>query len=79
MSRDLGDGAVTAVDPARAGAADISFTEGRVEMALDGLGLMGRDDHSPGETADLRTFTMQAGRVAVLLSRLADWRRGETP
>ncbi|HTM58393.1 MAG TPA: M20/M25/M40 family metallo-hydrolase [Candidatus Udaeobacter sp.] len=77
VSRDLGDGPVTAVDPARAGAADISFTEGRVEMALDGLGLMGHDDHSPGETADLRTFTMQAGRVAVLLSRLADWRRGE--
>ena len=38
---------------AQAGAADISFTAGRVEMALDGIGLMGRDDHSEHETADL--------------------------
>ena len=74
VSRDLGHGPVTAVDPARAGAADISFTEGRVEMALDGLGLMGHDDHSSGETADLRTFTLQAARVAVLLSRLTAWK-----
>jgi glutamate carboxypeptidase len=70
-SRDLGHGPVTAVDPARAGAADISFTAGLVEMALDGLGLMGEDGHTVNETADLRTLPVQAKRVALLLARLA--------
>ena len=45
VSRDLGFGAVSAVDPGAAGAADISFTAGLVDMALDGLGLMGNLDH----------------------------------
>src|SRR5690606_4711039 len=52
-SRDLGFGPVTAVDPGDAGAADISFTAGRVAMALDGLGLMGTGGHTVEETADL--------------------------
>ena len=52
-SRDIGAGPVGAGDPRRAGAADISFIAGRVEMALDGIGLMGRNDHSEQETADL--------------------------
>jgi glutamate carboxypeptidase len=71
-SRDLGFGEVSAVDPARAGAADISFTAGLVEMALDGVGLMGDGGHTLGETADLRTLAVQAKRVAVLLSRLGN-------
>ncbi len=70
-SRDLGHGPVTAVDPRRAGAADVSFTAGLVEGALDGLGLMGSGGHTDRETADLRTFTTQAQRVALLLLRLA--------
>lgn len=70
-SRDLGFGPVGADDPARAGAADISFTEGLVEMALDGVGLMGTGGHTVNETADLRTLGMQAKRVAVTLARLA--------
>jgi glutamate carboxypeptidase len=70
-SRDLGFGPVEAVDPSRAGAADISFTAGLVEMALDGIGLMGTGGHTVEETADLRTLPMQAKRVAVLLHRLA--------
>ena len=41
-SRAAGLPPVGPVDPARAGAADISFVAGRVEMALDGLGLKGR-------------------------------------
>ena len=73
-SRDLGYGPVGADDPARAGAADISFTEGLVEMAIDGVGLMGTGGHTVEETADLRTLGVQAKRVAVTLSRLA--RRG---
>jgi glutamate carboxypeptidase len=70
-SRDLGTGPVDAVDPARAGAADVSFCEGLVEMAIDGVGLMGSGGHTVRETADLRTLPTQAQRVAVMLSRLA--------
>ena len=69
-SHDLGTGPVSASDPRSAGAADISFTAGRVEMALDGIGLMGRDDHSDHETADLATLPSQTKRAAVLIYRL---------
>ncbi len=75
-SRAVGGGPVTAVDPARAGAADVSFTAGRVAMALDGVGLMGTGGHTVQETADLRTLPLQARRVAVLLARLAAARLG---
>jgi glutamate carboxypeptidase len=71
-SRDLGFGPVTAVDPADAGAADISFTAGRVFMALDGIGLMGTGGHTVEETADLRTLPSQAKRAALLMYRLRD-------
>jgi glutamate carboxypeptidase len=71
VSRDLGTGPVQATDPRSAGAADISFTAGRVAMALDAIGLMGRDDHTAGETADLRTLPTQTSRAALLLYRLA--------
>ena len=71
VSRDLGFGPVTAVDPSRAGAADVAFTAGRVDMALDGLGLLGDAEHTEGEVADLRTFPIQAKRTAVLLYRLS--------
>ena len=69
-SRDLGFGPVTAVDPADAGAADISFTAGRVAMALDGIGLMGSGGHTVEETADLTTLPSQAKRAALLMYRL---------
>ena len=69
-SRDVGAGPVTAVDPDRAGAADVSFVAGHVPMILDGIGLMGRDDHTPNETADLTTLPSQTKRAAVLLYRL---------
>jgi glutamate carboxypeptidase len=71
VSRDLGFGPVTAVDPRQAGAADISFVAGKVKMAMDGVGLMGRGGHTVEETADLTTFAKQAKRVAVLLYRLS--------
>ena len=69
-SRDLGFGEVTAVSPDRAGAADVSFVSGQVKMIIDGVGLMGHDDHTPGETADLRTLPSQTKRAAILLDRL---------
>jgi glutamate carboxypeptidase len=70
VSRDLGFGPVTAVDPRRAGAADISYVADHVEMAIDGIGLLGSGNHTPDEVADLRTFPIQAERLAVLLLRL---------
>lgn len=70
VSRDLGFGPVTAVDPRAAGAADVSFTAGLVEMAIDGLGTGGGDDHTVDEWIDLRTLPLQAKRAAVLLYRL---------
>ena len=70
-SRDLGLGAVTAVSPDRAGAADVSFIAGHVPMIIDAVGMKGRDDHSPQETGDLRALPIQTKRAAVLLARLA--------
>ena len=70
-SRDVGAGPVGPVDPARAGAADISFVAGEVPLLLDGIGMMGSDDHTPKETADLDTLPSQTKRAAVFLHRLA--------
>ena len=71
-SRDLGFGSVTAVSPDKAGAADVAFVSSEVKMILDGVGLMGHDDHTPGETADLTTLPSQTKRAAILLYRLAN-------
>ena len=70
-SRDVGAGAVAAVSPDRAGAADVSFVAAHVPMILDGIGLMGSHDHSPQETADLRTLPSQTKRAAILLHRIS--------
>jgi glutamate carboxypeptidase len=70
VSRELGLGAVTAVSPDRAGAADVSFVAAYVKSIIDGIGLMGRDDHSPSETADLATLPTQTKRAALLMYRL---------
>jgi glutamate carboxypeptidase len=69
-SRDLGLGGVVAVDPSRAGAADVSFVARSVPMIIDGIGLSGHDDHTEKETADLRMLPAQTKRAAVLLYRL---------
>ena len=74
-SRDLGLGPVDAVDPARAGAADVSWLHGRVPMILDAMGLKGHGGHTVNETAHLGWLAGQAKRTAVLLSRLAQEKR----
>jgi glutamate carboxypeptidase len=71
-SRDLGYGAVAAVDPSRAGAADVSFVAHLVPMLIDGIGLSGHDDHSPQETADLRWLAPQTKRAALVMYRLTN-------
>jgi glutamate carboxypeptidase len=69
-SRDLGFGPVTAVSPDRAGAADVSFVAGEIDTIIDGVGLMGANDHTVNETADLTTLPSQSKRMAVLLHRI---------
>lgn len=69
-SRDVGAGPVGPVDPDRAGAADVSFVAKDVPMVLDGIGLMGSNDHTVNETADLQTLPSQTRRAAVFLLRL---------
>ena len=71
VSRDLGFGPMEPVNPSRAGAADVAFTAGHVDMAIDGLGLLGDHEHTVDEYAELRTLPMQTKRTAVLLYRLA--------
>jgi len=71
-SRDLGFGAVVAVDPSRAGAADVSFVAAKVPMLIDGIGLSGHDDHTEKETADLRMLGPLTKRAALLMLRLSD-------
>lgn len=76
VSQDLGFGTVEAVNPRNAGAADISFTSGYVDMALDGLGLTGGSgDHTIEETGDLRTVATQAKITAVMLYRLVNQKK----
>ena len=71
VSQDLGFGPVEAVNPRNAGAADISFTSGYVEMAIDGLGLSGGSgDHTVNEKGNLNTVATQAKITAVLMYRL---------
>jgi glutamate carboxypeptidase len=70
VSRDLGFGPVTAVDPAERGAADISFVSAEVGAALDGLGVVGDGGHTVNEKVDLTTIPFMAKRAAVLIYRL---------
>ena len=70
-SRDLGLGALEPVDPARAGAADVSFLGGLVPMVIDAMGLKGSGGHTVQEIGRPATLALQAKRVAVTLSRLA--------
>ncbi|MEL7002725.1 MAG: M20/M25/M40 family metallo-hydrolase [Bacteroidota bacterium] len=69
-SQDLGFGPVTAVHPINAGAADVSFTSGRVDKAIDGLGLSGGKDHTIEEYGNIEMLPVLTKRAAVFLYRL---------
>ncbi len=71
VSEDLGFGLVAPVDPRKAGAADISFTEGYVDMAMDGLGLMGSGGHTKDEIADMTSLSKNIKKAALLIHRLS--------
>lgn len=69
VSQDLGQGAVTAYNPGRRGAADVSFVAQYV-ACLDGLGTMGSGAHTPQETVNLNTMEALTQRTALLIYRL---------
>jgi glutamate carboxypeptidase len=69
VSQDLGQGEVTAYDPGRRGAADVSFVAEYV-ACLDGLGSMGSGAHTPEETVNLKTLEPLTQRTAILIYRL---------
>jgi glutamate carboxypeptidase len=71
VSSDLGYGSVVAVNPLKAGAADVSFTADFVDMAIDALGMSGADDHTVEEVGFLPQFPRQTHRAAILLYRLS--------
>lgn len=72
VSEDLGLGPVTPVNPMQAGAADVAFTAELVGTAIDGIGLMGGNDHTEAEFANLATLPTQTQRAAVFLYRLSN-------
>ncbi len=67
ISQSLGYGEVIAVNPRKAGAADISFTANYVDAALDGLGLMGAGGHTKNEIADMSSFKRNTEKAALLI------------
>ena len=69
-SRDLGLGAVEALDPAKRGAGDIGFIS-HLLPSLDGLGSGGGgNSHAPDEFVGIDTLTPMAQRSALLIYRL---------
>lgn len=71
VSQALGYGEVVAVDPRRAGAADISFAATHVKMSLDGLGVMGTGGHTKDEVADIHSLEKNTKKAALLIYRLS--------
>lgn len=69
VSLDLKQGSVTDYDPAKRGAADVSFVAQYVDC-LDGLGTMGNNAHTPKETVNLKTIEALTKRTAILIYRL---------
>ncbi|MCY7280231.1 MAG: M20 family peptidase, partial [Sphingomonas bacterium] len=74
VTADLGLGAQAELDPLKRGAGDISFVAADVD-GLVGLGPASRGDHAPGETVDIASIARQAGRAAILMSRLGAEKR----
>jgi len=69
INEDLGRGAMPALDPARRGAADISFVAPYTD-GLAGLGALGTGGHTPNESLDLTSIPLAIKRAAILIYRL---------
>ncbi|HYW50219.1 MAG TPA: M20/M25/M40 family metallo-hydrolase, partial [Gemmatimonadaceae bacterium] len=70
VSAALGYGALTASDPARRGAGDLSFVAPYID-GIEGLGALGSGSHSPNESVSLPALGMQTERAALMLYRLS--------
>lgn len=70
VNTDMGLAEMPVFPPARRGAGDINFVAHLVD-GIAGLGPDGRGAHAPGESVDLLSFTRQAQRAAILMSRLS--------
>ncbi|HEV2148846.1 MAG TPA: M20/M25/M40 family metallo-hydrolase [Longimicrobiaceae bacterium] len=70
VSEGLGLGPVLPFDPARRGAADVSFVAAHVDAAMDGLGVYGSGSHTVEETVELASLPLQTKRAALLIHRL---------
>ncbi|MGB3794900.1 MAG: M20/M25/M40 family metallo-hydrolase [Alteraurantiacibacter sp.] len=70
INADMGLPEMGVFPPARRGAADISFVA-PFTNGLAGMGPDGSGSHAVGESVDLHSFTRQAQRAAILISRLA--------
>jgi len=69
VSVAIGMKPLTAYDPTKRGAADISFVAPYV-TSLDALGSWGGNSHTPDEWLDLNTFEISTKRTAIYLYRL---------
>ena len=70
-SQAMGAGPLAAHDPSQRGAGDVSFVSPPL-AALDGLGALGRQEHAPGESVELRALPLLAKRAALLMYRLLE-------
>ena len=69
VNEALGRGPMPALDPARRGAADISFVAPYAD-SLAGLGALGTGGHTPDESLDLTSLPLAIKRAAILIYRL---------
>lgn len=70
VSRDLGYGAVEALDPGDRGAGDVAYVSDLLP-ALDGIGIGGSQySHAKGESASVENLAMLTKRAALLIYRL---------
>ena len=70
INSDLGLDEMAEFPPSRRGAADISFVAPYTD-GLAGMGPSGSGAHAAGESVDLNSFTRQAQRAAILMTRLS--------
>ncbi len=70
LNEDLGRGPMPALDPARRGAADISFVAPYTD-ALAGMGGIGEGGHSPRESFEIDSMPVAVKRAAILMYRLS--------
>ena len=70
INEALGRGPMPALDPAKRGAADISFVAPYADC-LAGLGALGEGGHTPDESLDLTSMPLAVKRAAILIYRLA--------